>query len=92
MRLKCQRAETGQRGVGKVKSEMSAPRAKRSVFDIGRNSEAVERSGAKDRCAPSSVAGEKVDEEGQEYSDERRRPKKADDKAAQRARASCGGK
>ena len=88
MRLKCHRADTGQSGDGTANSEMCAPRAKRSVFDFGRNNEAAELSGAKDRWAPRSEAAEKVDDEGQEYSDERRRPKKADEKAAQRARAS----
>ena len=48
-RLKCHKADTGQSGDGTAKSDMCAPRAKRSVFDLGRNNEAAELSGAKDK-------------------------------------------
>ena len=48
-RAKCQSADTGQRGDGKVKKEMSAPRALWSVLDLGRNSFAEDRSAEKER-------------------------------------------
>ena len=41
-RLKCQRAETGHSGDGRLNSEMCAPRAKRSVLDLVRSSEVAE--------------------------------------------------
>ena len=58
---------------------------------MGRNRVAEDRSIVKERWRCSNEAGESAKGEGQQYSEERRRPKKAEEKADHNMRASAGG-
>ena len=88
IRAKCHRAETGQRGELSAKKGMLAPLANLSVLDMGRKRAADEQSELKERWERSNVEGERVVGDGEQYSEERRRPKKAEETAAQSMRAS----
>ena len=67
---------------------MLAPLANLSVLDMGRKRAADEQSEVKERCERSNVDGERVVGDGEQYSEERRRPKNAEETAAQSMRAS----
>ena len=87
---KCDNADTGQRFDWRANRWTDAPWPNWSVLETGRCNVACERSCANVRCERRRVDGSIVESEGHVYSEERRRPKKAEVQAAQSMRASCG--